>query len=124
MGMASGLHVGYLKKFIDVVFWIRGFQKNGKASGTFFLYIKNFKLKVYIASGGMFVYSNFLNVVGRLLYVPLWSRLQCHFTLSTAFHFEKVDVIFGVVEIGFGQVWRADGGVCCRHKRMFETDSF
>ena len=38
--------------------------------------------------------------------------------------FETVDVIVGVVGIRFGQVWRAGGGVCCRQKKMFETDSF
>ena len=75
MGMASGVHVGYLKTFIDVVFWIKDFPKNGIASGTFFLSIKNFKLKICITSGGMFVYSKIFNVVGRLLYIPLWSRL-------------------------------------------------
>ena len=71
MGMASGVHVGYLKNFIDVIFWIKGFPKNSIASGTFSLYIKNFKLKICIASGGIFVYSKFSNVVGRQLYVPL-----------------------------------------------------
>ena len=72
----------------------------------------------------MFGYRIVFNVVSRLIYVPLWSRLQCHFPLDTAFQFEKVDVIVGVVEIRFGQVWLAGGGVCCRHKRMFETDLF
>ena len=59
MGMASGVHVGYLKNFFDVIFWIKGFPKNGIASGTFSLYINFLKLKICIASGGMSVYSNF-----------------------------------------------------------------
>ena len=75
MGMASGVHVGYLKTFIDVVFWIKDFPKNGIASGTFFLSIKKFKLKICKASRGMFVYRKYFNGVGRLLYIPLWSRL-------------------------------------------------
>ena len=76
-----------------------------------------------MASGGAFVYRTFFVVVCLLLYVPLWSRLQWHFTLSPASQFEKNDVIVGVVEIRFGQGCE-DGGVGCRHKRMFERDSF
>ena len=91
---------------------------------AFFLYINNVSSKICIASGGMFVYSHFLNVFGRLLYIPFWSRLQCHFPLDTASQYEKVDVIVGVVEIVSGQVWHAGSGLCCSHKQMFETDSF
>ena len=59
MSTASGVYAGYRKNIVDVICWITGFPKNGIASGTFYLYITIFELKICISSGGIFAYSNF-----------------------------------------------------------------
>ena len=79
-----------------------GFPQIYIASGASFLHITYFEFEFCIASSGTFVYSNLVVVVGRLLYVPLWLWLKWYLPLSTVSKFEKLDVLVGVTEIGFG----------------------
>ena len=79
-----------------------GFPKICIATGASFLHVTIFDFKSCIASGSALVYRTLVVVVGRLLYVPLWSWLQWYFSFSTAFHFEELDVFVGVMEIGLG----------------------
>ena len=78
------------------------FSENWHCLRRLFPSYQIFELKICINSGGNFVYSTFFVVVGRLLYVPLWSWLLWYFPLSTDSQFEKLDVVVGVVEISFG----------------------
>ena len=81
-----------------------GFSENLHSHWRLFPSYHIFDFKFCIAVGGALVYHTLVVVVivGRLMYVPLWSWLQWYFSLSTASHFEKLDVLVGVMELGFG----------------------